>query len=333
MKLFQGWVLVIFTTVLFSGCSKNTERSGGSPVVFNGTILSDITYARNIDYFGNMVDLKLDVYTPSADMADKNGLFPMYLHVHGGGYITGTKEAASDILKRMGNKGYLGVAISYRIGWNHSESESNNCNGDSTELKMAIYRAIQDLNASLRFIVAHASEYKIDTNRLFIGGSSAGAGTVLNKMTISDQVAAIVEPEIRDLYGPIDEAGNNYRNTYTIKGQACMWGGMGFPELISSDNAISTIFFHGTEDNVAPYGAGTTYNCETMPSTYGSGFLFPKFRSSGVSAALHTAMKDGHDPEIFDNQFLVDNMSCFFEKISNGNTVNRDVSGRQTSCD
>ena len=279
-----------------------------------------------------MTDLKLDIYTPTSDFADRDGNYPLYLHVHGGAYIKGSKEVAEDICKRMANKGYISVAIDYRIGWNHSDEDPEICNGDSTELKMAIYRAIQDYNASLRFLVANAKKYKIDTNKIFTGGSSAGAGTVLNAMVVSNALAQLIEPDIYALYGPIDRSGNNLTNSYTIKGQGAMWGGLGNIDFVTSENTIPTTFFHGVEDLIAPYGAGYAYSCNEMPATFGSGALFPKYQSLNIKAVLHTAENQGHDPSIYDNQFLADNMDCFFTEILNGNAQYEKLQNREYKC-
>ncbi len=316
---------------VFNSCSKNTERIN-QQVPFFGTIERDIKYANNIGYDGLMTDLKLDIYTPTSDFADRDGNYPLYLHVHGGAYIKGSKEVAEDICKRMANKGYISVAIDYRIGWNHSDEDPEICNGDSTELKMAIYRAIQDYNASLRFLVANAKKYKIDTNKIFTGGSSAGAGTVLNAMVVSNALAQLIEPDIYALYGPIDRSGNNLTNSYTIKGQGAMWGGLGNIDFVTSENTIPTTFFHGVEDLIAPYGAGYAYSCNEMPATFGSGALFPKYQSLNIKAVLHTAENQGHDPSIYDNQFLADNMDCFFTEILNGNAQYEKLQNREYKC-
>lgn len=317
--------------LIFSSCSKNTAKIN-QQVPFFGTIERDIKFATNIGYDGNTTDLALDIYTPTADLADKNGYYPLYLHVHGGAYIKGSKEVAEDILKRMANKGYIGVAIDYRIGWNHSDEDPDICNGDSTELKMAIYRAIQDYNASLRFLVANANKYKIDTSKIFTGGSSAGAGTVLNAMVITDALAQLIEPDIYALYGSIDRSGNNLTNTYTIKGQGAMWGGIGNLDFITTENAIPTSFFHGFEDPIAPYGEGYAYSCNEMPATNGSGVIYPKYQSLNIKAVIHTAENQGHDPEIYDNQFLADNLDCFFTEILNGNAQYDQLQNREYNC-
>ncbi len=331
-KMMQMKYLLIFMIVLiFTGCSKNTEKIN-QEVPFFGTIERDVKYANNVGYDGNMTDLKLDIYTPTPDFADRNGNYPLYLHVHGGAYIKGTKESAEDILKRMANKGYLAVAIDYRIGWNHSDEDPDICNGDSTELKMAIYRAIQDYNASLRFLVANSQKFKVDTNRIFTGGSSAGAGTVLNAMVITDELAQLIEPDIYALYGSIERSGNSLTNSYKIKGQGAMWGGLGNLDFITTENAVPTSFFHGLEDQIAPYGEGYAYSCDQMPETNGSGALYPKFESLNIKAVLHSALNQGHDPGIYDNQFLADNLDCFFSEILDGNAQSDQLQNREYNC-
>lgn len=329
----RNYVVALFClSLIMTGCSKNTERVN-QEVPFFGTITRDITYARNIGYDGLMTDLKLDIYTPTSDFADKNGRYPMYLHVHGGAFIKGTKGAVENLMKMMANKGYVSVAIAYRIGWNHDDTDPDLCNGDSTELKMAIYRAMQDYNASLRYMVNNADLYKIDTSRIFTGGSSAGATTVMNAMVITDALAAIIEPEIRDFYGPLDRGGNSLTNTYTIKGHGAMWGGIGNLDYISKNNAVPTIFFHGVDDIVTPYGAGTVFTCENMISSNGPAVIYPVYQSLNVVAKFHTAENQGHSPEMFDDRFISDNLDCFFIDLLNGNAYYDRLQNKEYSCD
>lgn len=328
----RNYVVTVFCIfMIISGCSKNTERVN-QEVPFLGTITKDVTYASNIGYDGLMADLKLDIYTPTSDFSDQNGRYPLYLHVHGGAFIKGTKEAVEDLMKLMANKGYVSVAIGYRIGWNHDDEDPDLCNGDSAELKMAIYRAMQDYNASLRFMVANADEYKIDTSKIFTGGSSAGSTTVMNAMVLTDELVAITEPEIRDFYGPLDRGGNNLTNTYTIKGHGAMWGGIGNLDYINKSNAVPAIFFHGTEDIVTPYGAGTVFQCENMITSNGAAVTYPVYELLNVKAKFHTAENQGHSPDMFDNRFLADNMDCFFSDLLNGDAQFDKLLNRESSC-
>ena len=60
---------------------------------------------------------------------------------------------------------------------------------DSANAVKAVVRATQDLKAAIRFFYKDkqtANSYKIDTNRIFIGGSSAGAITALHVAYLDD---------------------------------------------------------------------------------------------------------------------------------------------------
>lgn len=62
------------------------------------------------------------------------------------------------------------ATINYRLGRDQSNKDDQ---------IVASYRAQQDAIAAMRFIVNNANIARIDTNWLFIGGSSAGAVTLL----------------------------------------------------------------------------------------------------------------------------------------------------------
>jgi acetyl esterase/lipase len=88
---------------------------------------------------------------------------PLLLWIHGGGFRRGTKENPGPILQLV-LKGYALASIAYR--YHH----------------VAKFPAqIQDVQAALRWLRAHAADYHIDPARVGAAGSSAG-GMLANLM-------------------------------------------------------------------------------------------------------------------------------------------------------
>ena len=97
----------------------------------------------------------LDIYLPE----EGEGPFPTYIFIHGGAFIAGDKQDLQFLLAADGvNRGYAVVSVEYRKGF-----ESKAPNG------------LYDVKSAIRFLKAHAGEYRLDPERFAIGGDSAGA--------------------------------------------------------------------------------------------------------------------------------------------------------------
>lgn len=100
-------------------------------------------------------DLSLDIYLPNAEEGEK---FPAVLLVHGGGWLTGSKENLRPLAQSLAARGYVAVTAAYRLG---------------TE---AVYPAgVNDLKDALLWMKEHATSYKINHDKIAILGTSAGA--------------------------------------------------------------------------------------------------------------------------------------------------------------
>ena len=321
-KINQFSTFILAASLIIASCTKTATRSNSGnnnpPLAFNGTVQKDISYGSNVDYFGITEDLKLDLYTPAPTANGKNGKFPLYVWVHGGGFLVGGKAGGDTQMILMANKGFISAAINYRLGWNRDRT-AEQCSGDSTSLKEAIYRAVQDLHASIRFLVANADKYNIDTNYIFIGGQSAGGVDILNTAYINQDYANLMVPNAIARFGLLDRADNNLTNTFTIKGLESMWGGLNTDQLITAANAIPTIFFHGELDNVVPYDIGTVYQCPDQLPVYGTKPLYARLSSLSVPALAYIDVNAGHGA--YTDEFRADNTAIFFQSIMDGNPI------------
>ena len=103
------------------------------------------------------VSLTLDAFVP-----DGKGLFPTCILVHGGGFIQGTKTSfIKPLFEPLSQAGFTWFTINYRLAPQHR------------------YPAcVEDVEAAIRWVKAHAKEYKADPNRIAIIGESAGGHLV-----------------------------------------------------------------------------------------------------------------------------------------------------------
>ncbi|MBI1353616.1 MAG: alpha/beta hydrolase fold domain-containing protein [Acidobacteria bacterium] len=103
---------------------------------------------------------RLDLYLPDAS---GEALRPAIVFVHGGGWKGGDKGggAWASLAREYSRAGYVAVSVNYRL------------------LQEAPFPAqIADVKASVRWLRAHAAQYRIDPERIGAAGNSAGAHLV-----------------------------------------------------------------------------------------------------------------------------------------------------------
>lgn len=99
-------------------------------------------------------NLAMDIFSPADNAGRKR---TAVLFIHGGGWRSGNKKMHEALLDRLVAKGYVCFAPEYRL---------------STE---ALYpAAIYDIKSAIRWIRAHARQYKINPDQIVVAGHSAG---------------------------------------------------------------------------------------------------------------------------------------------------------------
>jgi poly(3-hydroxybutyrate) depolymerase len=179
MRLRRLLPIVAVLVVVAAGCDwPNAVPPGTAPVryrdpIFNAvTVTSNVTYGSAVNLAGQTVTLQLDVYQPTGDTVTSR---PAIVWVHGGSFCCGSKTSAElvDEATTFAKAGYLNVSINYRL-------ESPGCSGSLSNCGAAIAEAAADAQTAVRYLRTNAATYRVDPDRIAIGGSSAGAITALN---------------------------------------------------------------------------------------------------------------------------------------------------------
>jgi acetyl esterase/lipase len=273
-----------------------------------------IRVERDIEYVtGGGIAQSLDLYLPEK-RSDKP--LPLIVYFHGGGWYTGSKAGCPQT-QWLVPHGYAVASVEYRFS------------------QFAIFPAqIQDAQAAVRWLRAHAKKYNVDSEKFGAMGGSAGGhivallGTSGGKKVfppiggneeVSDRVQAVV-----DLYGP--------SNFVTVAGQARADSSIKFGEFnpyeqliggkvpgdrekceavspmhyISKD-APPFLIMHGVLDQIVPYGQGETLAAALREA--GGDIVFQKFPDSG------------HAGPAFVRPVVTDLIAAFFDKHLKGADV------------
>lgn len=316
--------LIIFLcciVYLSIACSKKKDPQ---PEPETSNIVSNIVYGNAVNFTGNLQPLLLDIYKPTANETIK----PLILFIHGGSFLFGDKNQVSELCKFYNQKGFIAVSINYRLGWNFG---TFNCDGDMPSLKKAAYRGIQDTHSALRFLVANAKIYGIDTSKIFIGGVSAGGVLALQTGYLDKNDVNEYFPNFSKDFGEFNTSGNNLKNTFTIKGVVNMWGGVLNLGIISKNEKIPIISFHGTNDTVVPYDNGTYAGCLNYSPIFGSKAIYDLLKNRNTTSVLHSQVSGGHG--VYNVAYIATNSYCFIKGILANNNVSGSYNNFLSNCD
>ncbi|HPE76468.1 MAG TPA: alpha/beta hydrolase [Draconibacterium sp.] len=262
------------------------------------------------------LDLKLDLYFSKTDNFKNR---PCVMLIHGGAFYIGSKESVCEqaLATSLARRGYFVASIDYRLGFKPMPAD----------IEMSAYRAIQDAHAALRFLAHHSPGLGINPNQIYVGGTSAGAVASLNVafMDNDERPARILENEKKGTVSKIEESGNKFTETFTIKAVANMWGAVSDLNIINPDEKIPVLSIHGTHDDVVPFEYDFPFrnslmiNRMIMDKMYGSKSIHDRLNSVGIRNRLVALPGLGHEPELETynklNSYidtLTSNISAFF---------------------
>lgn len=279
------------TFFLGFGCSKNNPGSSTPPPVaperYKDVVFTSVRINNNIKYGqsrksngSGMEDLYLDLYQPEGDT--QNGR-PLLIGVHGGAFITGDKQAANwpEVCKAYALRGYVAASINYRLGRNAGEQFE------------PAYRAMQDLKAAIRYARANATVLKIDPEKIFIMGSSAGGATCL----ITTYMDSLEVPTSinQTIWGNWEGNSGSAGYSSKVKGMVSLWGGI--PDTAAVAGAVPVGLIHSLNDPTAPYVS--EYDPQTQITTYGSFSIHQRALNQKMKTALKTYYFNGHDDGLY----------------------------------
>ncbi|WEV63674.1 alpha/beta hydrolase [Bifidobacterium sp. ESL0732] len=112
----------------------------------------------DIDYAGDGIRAhKLDLYLPHDAVVRGGKTTPVYIDIHGGGFMYGHKELNRNFNTHLAQKGFAVFSLNYR------PAPETDFLGQLT-----------DIEQGFAWIAAHLADYPVDPNSVFITGDSAG---------------------------------------------------------------------------------------------------------------------------------------------------------------
>ncbi len=300
------------------------------------TVENDVTYSTNVDPLAisqgatGPTPQLMNVYQAEGDtvslrpvvvMFHTGNFLPQYFN--GGPYGSRTDSAIVEMTNRLVKRGYVGIAATYRQGWQPTAAADSVRTGS---LLQAVYRASQDAHALSRFLRRSVAEegnpYGIDTSRIVYFGVGTG-GYIVQAHNFLDRIDEILANI--NFYTPsgiplVNESINsnpqgtiltmqnvpnhvgynsNVAFTYNIGGAL---GDTLWMDGVSQEAPVASV--HSLTDPFAPYQAGTVIvpTIPPMPvvDVLGSNRVVQRANDSGLNDVLAPAnaftLDDKFDP-------------------------------------
>ena len=252
-------------------------------------------YGNNTTWDGSEYDLLMDIYQPEDDDLQQR---PIIIFAHGGSFLFGSKENPSmvKLCTAFAQMGYVTASINYRLGVDYFNVIGGN--GD-IEFLYASLRGTHDMRAAIRYFREDAynnNNYKIDTNNIFAGGSSAGAFMSLHTAYL-DKLSEIPEQitNIEEL-GGIEGNSGNAGYLSTVKCAISLCGAIGDTSWIEENNT-PLISMHGNADGAVPYGTGYVELFDIpVYEVYGSEPINNRCNNINIPNNFHTFVGQDHVP-------------------------------------
>lgn len=273
--------------------------------IFSFKTYSNIMYGSNYDSNNHLTTLLMDIYEPENDTLE---LRPIIIFIHGGSFTGGDRLDQRMDLKaqHFTKKGYVTANIEYRVEQTVVISPYINFALKENWYK-AMIRASQDLRAAIRFIKKNVAEdgntYKIDTNKIFIYGSSAGAITMLNTVFINDtsEMSYDYKKNCATLGGLEGNSGNDGYSSSGIKAVVSCSGAMDNLDYINNNKDVAYIGFHNKIDFTVPFDIGCfiTVACH-LNTYYGDNRIAMKMQELDMNAQFYPIPNQGHPVDEFE---------------------------------
>ena len=222
--------------------------------------------------------LSLDFYFPG-HWQQSDTLRPCMIFVYGGGFVENNQRSGfyTKFCRAMADNGYVTVASDYRLGL--KDFHGGSILKMMEPVRNSISMAAEDLLAALDYVIRNAETLRVDTSKIVICGSSAGAISVLQaNYELSNRTAMTADiPEDFRLAGVISFSGG----VYSTEG-ACKY---------KVHDPAPTFFLHGDADRLVPYNKIQLFRKAML----GSKPLAEGFKDAGYPYLFATFTNHSHE--------------------------------------
>ncbi|MDG2382785.1 MAG: alpha/beta hydrolase [Pirellulaceae bacterium] len=264
------------------------------PMILPSSVHADGTIERNVEYLRReTVQLLADIYQPTGD-----GPFSGVLMVHGGAWMSGNKSHVVQHAKRFMRRGYVVVAINYRLAPRHKFPAQ-----------------LEDCRAALRWMRSNSEKYRIDPTEIAGFGYSAGGQLVCllglnpsedHRECLQAIIAGGAPCEFRQI--PESSKALAYWLGSTRRDRPDIYRNASPTSFVTSDDP-PVFLFHGASDSLVRSSSSLD--------------LYQRLQDKGVESKMHMVADSGHLKTFFDPESS--NLAVEFLDEALGSAVQKQV--------
>jgi acetyl esterase len=180
----------------------------------------------NLQYDTNDDAARLDVFTPLSVKATDRVL-PTIVWVHGGSWISGSKDQIANYLRILAARGFAVVGVDYTLA------------------PARIYpNPVRQVNAALGFLNRNGLSLHVDRSQLFLAGDSAGAqiaaqvANIISSPSYAADVGIVPSVDRSQLKGVVLHCGTYEAKLARFRKKGVLWAYFGTQDF-SSDPRLS----------------------------------------------------------------------------------------------
>ncbi len=273
-KSFTLLLILLFSANLqaqnFCGNAKTNSTAGS---------LEKYVYKNYLSGKGKEKALNIGLVRPVDKSAAKKR--PLVIGVHSGGFVDFcpfepcyVKYSENILVPNFTPRGFLTAAIQYRLTppLDFKPPKVN----DET-LRETQYKATQDARDAIKFIFENAEKLGVDTDNVFLMGTSAGAITALHAAYLDDEE---IPKDLFKKYGGLAKREK-------IRGVISLSGALYELSYLDGADKVPLFVVHGSEDSIVPSEKGFYLGMKHLTPVYGGRAVFEAARKKGIDASAY----------------------------------------------
>ncbi len=223
-------------------------------------------YKTYLDKEGNEKELHIGLIHPVDNLPEKKR--PLVIGIQGSAFVNTCfpepcyiKYSENVLKPYFIPQGFITASIQYRL---NSPFEFQTFKVNDEKLKEIQYKAVQDARAAIKYIFENAEKLGVDTNNVFLVGTSAGAITALQAVYLGDNQAP---KNLAEKFGKLEKREN-------IKGVISLSGAIYDLSYLKGGGKIPLMIVHGRDDRIVPFDKGFYLGLKRLTPVFGGKAIY-----------------------------------------------------------
>ncbi|MGI8543176.1 MAG: alpha/beta hydrolase [Aridibacter sp.] len=273
-------------------------------------------YKEYRDSKGNDKQLNIALVRPVDNLKHKKR--PLIIGIHGSGFINTclfdpcyVKYSREVLARHFVPQGFITASVKYRLA---SPLDLQPPRISDNKLKETHYNAVQDVREAIKFIFENAEKFGVDTENVFIIGTSAGAITALHAAYLDNDE---VSENLLKVQGRLAEREK-------IKGVISLSGAIYDLSYLKGGDKIPLMIVHGSKDFIVPAAKGFYLGMKHITPVFGGKTIFEEAQKQEIPAKGYFYDFGHKYPSRFENEiykntndFIRSHITCLNQNPEN----------------